>query len=168
MGNVDRIRIETDRGVARAILRHGTETNRALLARANLVGIHYRRLGRQEFDKDSPFEGSGGRSVLDPGAFRATVRGDEIVLEIRAQAAPFVEEGNEPGPIRPKGEALAIPVKSSRVRRSRGKRGKTRFSLPDGARVVRRGGRYFLMTRSVRAVPGKHLLRRAVNIAFRI
>lgn len=158
-----RINLKNNRLSAEVLLRPGSDTRRALLARANLAGVHYRRLAREELhDASSPFADKDQLSVADPAAFHASVSpdGSEIIISVDAPAAARVEEGNQRAGrnfIHPRrrGKRLALELKPGR---------EAEF---DGAFIAKVGGKRFLMLRRVRTVPGHHLLRRAIQIAFR-
>lgn len=172
MAELRKFRIETDRGIARALLNTGTRSRRELNARAQLVGIHYRR----EYAKSAPSRGASpfeqkeisdkSRSVTDPKAFSVKIdqsRG-EIIISITAPAAGFVEVGNAPGP---SGKKMAIRVKPSKVRHSRGKRGGKKLTLDSGTKVRFYQGKYYIFAQKVRPAKGRFLLEKAVRTAFR-
>jgi len=167
---VRRFRIETDKQIARAILKSGSETRRELVARSNLVGIQYRALGNRIINQkgykspNSPFEEKDHLSVLDKTAFKVEVVGDHIEISVIAPAAGYVEKGNEPGP---SGKNMAIRVKSSAVKRRKGKRGKTRYSLASGAKIRKYQGKYYLFTKRAKPFKGYRLLEKSVRTAFR-
>lgn len=165
-----KFRIDSDRAIARAILKPGTETRKELQARANLAGIHYRALGNRILSQkgykspDSPFEGKDHLSVTDKRAFKVRIENDHLEIIVDAPAAEYVETGNEPGP---SGDNMAIRIKPSKVRRKRGKRGKPKFVLSNGTRVRQYKGRFYLFTRRAKPTKGYHLLEKAVRSAFR-
>lgn len=164
-----RFQVDSDRKIARALLKPGTESRKQMLARANLVGIHYRRLGERIIDQkgygspEHPFEKKEQRSVLDKASHSARVVGDELVIEVDAPAAAYVEQGNEGV----QGEKMVIRVKPSSVRKKRGKRGKASYTLSGGAQVKKEGGKFFLFTQKVKPAKGYRLLEKAVRSAFR-
>lgn len=169
MGKLKRFHIETDKQIARALLKPGTETRRQMQARANLAGINYRRLGERIVSQkgygspSNPFLAKDHLSVLDKRAHRSRVVGGELIIEVVAPAAGFVEDGTQGV----EGQGLKIRVKSSAVRKKRGKRGGTRYVLSKGATVKKQGGKYYLFTRKVKPAKGYHLLEKAVRSAFR-
>lgn len=169
MARLKRIEIDHDKKIARALLKPGTESRRQLLARANLAGIHYRRLGerivaQKGYNSPShPFEQKKQDSVLDKKAHSAKVVNGELIIEVQGEAAPFVEEGNAGV----QGEKMIIRVKPSSVRKKRSKRGKTSYTLSGGARVKKEGGKFFLFTQKVKPAKGYRLLEKAVRSAFR-
>lgn len=170
MASIRRFRIETDRQIARALLSPASLTRRQLMARANLVGIHYRALGSRIIGQkgynspSSPFEKKDQLSVLDKAAFKVEVVDDHLEISVNAPAAQYVEEGNAPGP---SGERMAIRVKDSKVRRKRGKRGKTRFTLSSGTNVRQYRGKFYIFAKRARPAKGYRLLEKAVRSAFR-
>lgn len=171
MGRAKNIRIETDRQIARALVKPGTTTRRQLQARANLAGIQYRRLGERIIatkgynSPTSPFEQKTHLSILDKEAFKAkfdTSRG-LLIIEVKAPAAEFAEIGNTG----PEGDIMRIRVKSSKVRKGKSKRGKPTYTLSSGTRVKRVGNKFYLFTDKVKPAKGYGLLRKAVRTAFR-
>jgi hypothetical protein len=168
-----KIRIETDDRIARALLKPGTGTQRELQARANLVRAFY----LQEYLKSAPkrassvFEQKEQTSITDKinrttgeKVFQTQVRGGEIIITINAPAAEYAESGNPPGPSDKK---MRIRVKSSRIKRTRGKRGKIRYTLSGGTKVSKYKGKYYIFANKVKPFYGYDLLRRATRAAFR-
>lgn len=166
MSRIKRFQIDSDDQIARAILRPGTESERALMARAQLVGIFYRRAYAESASKrgESPFAQKDQLSVTDPAAFHVRNLGNRIEIAVEAPAAEFVESGNEPGP----NGLLKIEVKPSKVRSKRGKRGGTILTLDSGSQVRRQNGKLFIFSRKAKGFQGYHLLERAVKQAFGI
>lgn len=166
MARANNIRIETDGQIARALLRPGTGTRRQLQARANLSRAFYLR----EYTKSAPsraasiFEQKDQLSITDKAAFKTEIQGGEIIISVNAPGAEFAEVGNEPGP---SDEKMRIRIKSSKVRKTKGKRGGTKFVLSDGTKVSRHQGKYYLFTNRVKPFTGYHLLRKSVETAFR-
>lgn len=167
---IRRFRIDNDKQIARAILKSGSESRREMIARANLVGVQYRALGNRIISQkgykspSSPFEDKDHLSVLDKTAFKVRVIDDHIEISVEAPAAQFVETGNEPGP---SDENMAIRIKSSKVKRSKGKRGKTRYTLSNGTKIRKFQGKYYLFTQKAKPFRGYRLLEKSVRTAFR-
>lgn len=170
MARLNRFKIDTDDQIARALLKPGTGTRRQLVARANLAGIQYRRLGERIIAQkgynspQSPFEKKDQLSILDKAAFKVEVRGGTIDISVNAPAAEFVEVGNEPGA---QGEFMRIQVKKTKVKKRKNRRGKTSYTLSSGTRVRRINGKYYITTNKIKSAKGYGLLRKAVRTAFR-
>lgn len=140
------------------------------MARANLAGIQYRALGNRIIAQkgynspNSPFEKKEHLSILDKRAFKTRVVGDHLEITVTAPAAEFAEEGNQPGP---QGKKMAIRVKSSAVKKKKGKRGGTRLTLKSGTKVRQFQGKFYIFTPRAKGFSGYHLLEKAVRTAFR-
>lgn len=176
-----RFQVDTDKQIARAILKQGSLSRKELVSRANLAGIQYRALGNRIIAQKgykspgSPFEGKEhvdagqegeglDRSVLDKKSFNVRVVGDHLEIRVDAPAAEFVETGNAPGVSDKK---MAIRVKPASVRKGKGKRGKPRYTLSSGTRIRKFEGKYYLFARRAKPANGYHLLEKAVRTAFR-
>lgn len=168
MAGISKFRIDSDKQIARALLRHGTQTRAQLLGRAGKARQEYNRAFREESARQesgyknasSPFDQKQQQSILDKRSFSAKVVGDHIEISITSPAAVFAEEGNKPGP---KADLMAIRIKPRAVKR-KGRR----MTIASGAKVSKYKGHYYIFTNKVKPFTGYHLLRRAVNTAFRI
>ena len=163
--------VETDRQIARAILRQGSASRRELVGRANIALVLYRRKeaigGRYEYEKrNSPFLPKDQRSTSDTKSGRVNVRGDHLEIEINAPAAGYVESGNQTADIKTQ-DPMFIRVRSRSVWRKKGKRGGTKLSLTGGAPVQKIGSRYYVVTKKVTGFSGYRLLSKSVRLAFR-
>lgn len=170
MAKFKSFRIQTDEQIARALLKPGTSTRREMMARANLAGEHYRQLARKSvasrgYDSPShPFEQKDQLSITDKAAWKKPrVEGGKLILEVRAPAAEFAETGNEGVEADKK---MVLRVKSSAVRKSRGKRGGKVYKLSGGARVKKEGSKYLLFTKKVAPARARRFLEKAVRSAF--
>lgn len=167
MARIKRFQIDTDHQIARALLRPGTESERQIMARARLVGIFYRR----EYAKsagsraNSPFEQKDQLSITDPGAFHVNNLGDHIEISVESPAAEYAEIGNTAV----NGKEMFLQVKPSKVRKKKGSRGGSSFTLDSGA-IVRRSslGKFYIRTEARKSFHGYHLLEKAVRLAFGI
>jgi hypothetical protein len=108
-------------------------------------------------------------SVTASQAHNTQVINGVMLLSVTAPAAQYVEQGNGPGVI--KGDPLVIEMKPTAavasLRRSKKRRkGITIKGSGGGSHIEKRGGRYFLVTREVKAHAGIHALQRAVFKVF--
>lgn len=163
-----KFRIETNDQIARGLY-HSAESRSRLNALGQLVGINYRRIAREEFLKNrvnSPFAAKNQQSILDPSSFNVAFRGAEMIISVNAPAAEFAEVGNGPGDIQGKPN-LAIQIKPSAVKRTKGKKRGVKLSLASGTKISKFNGKYYLVTKRVRSAPGHHFLRRAIELVFK-
>lgn len=168
MAKITKFRIDSDKQVARALLRQGTQTRAQLMGRAGKVRQEYNKMFRIESARQesgyknpsSPFDQKQQQSILDRSAFSVKVVGDHIEIAITSPAAVYVEEGNEPGP---PNDLMAIRIKPKAVKRKGRK-----LTLKSGAKVSKYKGKYYIFTTKVKPFKGYHLLQKAVNTAFRI
>lgn len=170
MARLNKFKIDTDDQIARALLKPGTSTRRQLVARGNLAGIQYRRLGERiiatkGYDSpQSPFAKKKQDSILDKENFHVDVEGGKLIISVTAPAAEFVEVGNEPGA---QGEFMRIQVKKTKVKKRKNRQGKTSYTLSSGTRIRRINGKYYITTNKVKPAKGYGLLRKAIRTAFR-
>lgn len=174
MARLKSIKIDTDKQIARALTRPGTETRSQLQSKMNLVKAEYNKQYKKSAPEraKSPFEQKDQVSVLDSGVYESKFINGELVMIINAPAAEFVEIGNKPSTNR---KTVGIDVKKDHVqtiiiKSKRSKKKRKKHVIIGSETEVRRGKKggfvLFRKRRGIDSAEGRHLLENAVRHVF--
>lgn len=157
--------VDSDEQIAKALLRPGSESRRALLAKGQLVGIKYRQMYAENAAEraQSPFEQKDQLSVTDPAAFKVKAHRDHLEISVNAPAAAFVEEGTTGAQTE---KYMKLQLKDGTVIKKKAKRKRGRKGGPKSF-IVKEDSKLYLLTKRVKPVKGRYLLERAVKAIFR-